>query len=100
MLSIKLFGMVKTLAQQQKELSLEFVDGQKVEDLVEVLRAQYPEIGELVLKKKVLISVNQEISHPDTVISTADEVALLPPFAGGSLEANSKGKMKNAKVSR
>ncbi|GJL49843.1 MAG: hypothetical protein NPIRA01_10700 [Nitrospirales bacterium] len=84
MLSIKLFGMVKTLAHQQKELSIEFADGLTVKDLVEVLQAKFPEIGDLVSKKKVLISVNHEISHPDTVISTADEVALLPPFAGGS----------------
>ena len=84
MLSIKLFGMVKSLAQQQKELSIDFADGQKVKDLVEILQVQYPDIGELVHTKKVLISVNHEISHPDTVISTADEVALLPPFAGGS----------------
>ncbi|WP_454061225.1 MoaD/ThiS family protein [Candidatus Nitrospira salsa] len=84
MLSIKLFGMVKTLAQQQKELSIEFADGLTVKDLIEILQAKYPEIGDLVSKKKVLISVNHEISHPDTVISTADEVALLPPFAGGS----------------
>ncbi|WP_447968392.1 MoaD/ThiS family protein [Nitrospira sp. M1] len=92
MLSIKLFGMVKTLARQQKELTLEFADGQKVKDLVEVLQVKYPEIGDLVLTKKVLISVNHEISHPDTVISTADEVALLPPFAGGSLKRMQKAK--------
>jgi len=84
MLSIKLFGMVKALAQQQKELTIEFADGQTVKDLVEILRVKYPEIGDLVLKKKVLISVNHEISHPDTLLTLADEVALLPPFAGGS----------------
>ncbi len=41
-------------------------------------------IGELIHKKKVLVSVNQEIAHEDTTIQDGDEVALLPPFAGGS----------------
>ncbi len=84
MLTIKLFGMVKMLAQQQKELTLDFSSGQKVKDLVEVLNSGYPDIGDLILKKKVLISVNQEIAHPDTVIVGGDEIALLPPFSGGA----------------
>ena len=84
MLTIKLFGMVKMLAQQQKELSLDLPGGQTVKGLVEVLNAEYPDIGDLILKKKVLVSVNQEIAHPDTVIDGTDEIALLPPFAGGS----------------
>lgn len=84
MLTIKLFGMVKMLAQQQKELSLEVANGQTVKGLVEVLNSEYPAIGDLILKKKVLISVNQEIAHPDTVISGSDEIALLPPFSGGA----------------
>ena len=84
MLTIKLFGMVKMLAQQQKELTLDFSSGQKVKDLVEVLNSGYPDIGDLILKKKVLISVNQEIAHPDTVIAGGDEIALLPPFSGGA----------------
>lgn len=40
-------------------------------------------IGELIHKKKVLVSVNQEIAHEETEIRDGDEVALLPPFAGG-----------------
>ncbi len=72
------------LAQQQKELSLEVANGQTVKGLVEVLNSEYPAIGDLILKKKVLISVNQEIAHPDTVISGSDEIALLPPFSGGA----------------
>ena len=63
---------------------MNFPPGCKVKEFVEHLRAQYPQIGELVLQKKVLVSVNQEIAHWDTEISNSDEIALLPPFAGGS----------------
>lgn len=83
MVIVKLFGMLKTLANNQSELTLALNGGMQVKDLVVALEAQYPEIGELIHKKKVLVSVNQEIAQWDTTIGVGDQVALLPPFAGG-----------------
>jgi molybdopterin synthase catalytic subunit len=65
-------------------LSLNLANGRRVKDLVGVLKTGYPDIGELIQKKKVLVSVNQEIAHENTTIQDGDEVALLPPFAGGT----------------
>jgi molybdopterin synthase catalytic subunit len=86
---IKLFGLTKTLVNNQNELSLSLSAGQRVKDLVTALDAIYPQLAELIDKKKVLVSVNQEIAHEDTPIEDSDEVALLPPFAGGTtIETN------------
>jgi molybdopterin synthase catalytic subunit len=71
------------LAGNQGTLSLNLVNGSRVKDLVSVLETGYPAIGELIQKKKVLVSLNQEIAHGDMTIQDGDEVALLPPFAGG-----------------
>lgn len=76
--------MTKLLAGNQGSLSFQVVAGQCVKDLVGAIKSGYPAIGELIQKRKVLVSVNQEIAHEDTVIQDGDEVALLPPFAGGS----------------
>ena len=84
MVTIKLYGMTKSLAGNQDSFELAIANGQKVKDLVEILDAGYPMIGELIHKKKVLVSVNQEIAHEETEIRDGDEVALLPPFAGGT----------------
>jgi len=84
MVTIRLFGITKSLAGNQDSLSLALGNGQRVKDLVELLNAGYPLIGELIHKKKVLVSVNQEIAHEETDIRDGDEVALLPPFAGGA----------------
>jgi len=84
MVTIKLFGVTKSLAGNQGILSLELTNGRRVKDLVELLNGGYPQIGELIHKKKVLVSVNQEIAHEETEIRDGDEVALLPPFAGGT----------------
>jgi len=84
MVTIKLFGLLKTLANNQTDLSLSLNGGRRVKDLVAILEAKHPQIGELIHKKKVLVSVNQEIAHDDTEVKDGDEVALLPPFAGGA----------------
>lgn len=84
MVTIKLFGMTKMLAGNQGSLSLALTNGRRVKDLVELLDDGYPQIGELIHTKKVLVSVNQEIAHEDMEIRDGDEIALLPPFAGGS----------------
>lgn len=84
MITIRLFGMTKMLAGNQGALSFALNNGKQVKDLVGLLDAEYPAIGELIHKKKVLVSVNQEIAHEDTTIQDGDEVALLPPFAGGA----------------
>ncbi|MDZ4855735.1 MAG: molybdenum cofactor biosynthesis protein MoaE [Nitrospirota bacterium] len=83
MVTVRLFGMTKMLAGNQGTLSLNLVTGGRVKDLVGALEAGHPAIGELIQQKKVLVSINQEVAHEDTVIQDGDEVALLPPFAGG-----------------
>ncbi|TKB64146.1 MAG: hypothetical protein E8D48_00355 [Nitrospira sp.] len=84
MITVRLFGMTKMLAGNQVVLSLNVANGRQVKDLVGAIEASYPAIGELIQKKKVLVSVNQDVAHEETIINDGDEVALLPPFAGGS----------------
>jgi molybdopterin synthase catalytic subunit/molybdopterin converting factor small subunit len=84
MITVRLFGMMKSLANNQCELTVSLNGRRQVRDLVAVLQQSYPQIGELIQKKKVLVSVNQEIAHDEMAIQDGDEVALLPPFAGGS----------------
>lgn len=88
MITVKLFGLLKTLTDNQGTLSVPLNGGRRVKDLVAQLESRYPQIGELIQKKKVLVSVNQEVAHADTEIKEGDEVALLPPFAGGEEPAD------------
>lgn len=84
MVTIKLFGMTKLLAGNKTILNIPMDNGSKVKDLVELLRAGHPQIADLIQRKKVLVSVNQDLAHDETLIQEGDEIALLPPFAGGS----------------
>ncbi|WHZ22282.1 MAG: Molybdopterin synthase catalytic subunit MoaE [Nitrospira sp.] len=89
MVTVRLFGMTKMLAGNQSTLSLALPNGRRVKDLVATIDAVYPKIGELLQKKKVLVSVNQDIAHEDLEVKDGDEIALLPPFAGGNREERS-----------
>ena len=84
MITVRLFGVTKMLAGNRSSLSLNMTDGRHVKDLVALIDTHYPAIGELIQKKKVLVSVNQEIANEETVIGENEEIALLPPFAGGA----------------
>ena len=84
MITVKLFGLIKTLAGNQPELTLALNGHRRVKDVVAVLDTMYPQVAELIHTKRVLISVNQEVAQDNTEIHEGDEVALLPPFAGGS----------------
>lgn len=83
---VKLFGMLKSLADNRAAVDVTLSEGRQVEDLVDEFQAAYPQIGTLLIQKKVLVSVNHEIAQPDTPLSPTDEIALLPPFAGGADE--------------
>ena len=84
MITVKLFGMTKSLADNQSSLTLALGKDQSVKSVIELVNMRYPKIGELIYKKKILVSVNQEIAHEDTNVQEGDEIALLPPFAGGT----------------
>lgn len=85
MITVQLFGLTKSLAGNQGSLALALESGRKVKDLIDQINIVHPQIAELITKKKVLVSVNHEIAHAETIIREGDEVALLPPFAGGAM---------------
>ena len=84
MITVRLFGMTKLMAGNRAELSVSLLGGRQVKDLVAALDASHPDIAELIHKKKIQVSVNHEIAHNDTTVRDSDDVALLPPFAGGA----------------
>lgn len=63
------------------ELELELPDGATVHDLVSRLRARDGSFGRLPAEPAV--AVNASYASPDEVLHDGDEVAFLPPVAGG-----------------
>jgi molybdopterin converting factor small subunit len=61
------------------ERSVELPDGARVKDLLHALEAQTAGV----LLPRPLVAVNQRYADLDTMIRPTDEVAIIPPVAGG-----------------
>lgn len=76
-IQVLLFGI---LAEASGKSSLQIKDKDRLSDLQEAVLEQYPEIG----KYKYRLAVNGSLQETtDLQLSDRDEVAFLPPFAGG-----------------
>jgi molybdopterin synthase catalytic subunit len=89
-LTVKLFGSLREEA-GSKELELELADGARVVDLRELLAERMPLLDRL--GERIAVSVNLEVADAEAVLHDGDEVAFLPPVAGGAGESAQKGKL-------
>jgi len=76
-LRLKYFGMIAEAIGINDE-SVE-ISGDSITDLDTVLKNNYPKLNSL----NYSFAVNQTMTNDDVIIKENDEVALLPPFAGG-----------------
>lgn len=74
-IKLQLFGMLADRIHSQLEI-------EEVND-TDSLRSKLAEIDPVFDELPFSIAVNRQIITENTVIGTADEIALLPPFAGG-----------------
>jgi molybdopterin synthase catalytic subunit len=64
------------------EETLELADGARVRDAIDVLAARHAAIG--ALRGRFRVAVNQDFSDDDRALTGGDELALIPPVAGGT----------------
>ncbi len=65
-----------------RETSLHLKEGATVQDLKDTIASATPALEGMM--ERVAVAVNHEYAQPDTVLREGDEVALLPPVAGGN----------------
>lgn len=82
MITVKLFAMLKDRA-GKSELRISFPGGTAA-DLLKQIAASCPALADFLAPGRIMISVNQEFVRQDSTIHDGDEVALMPPFSGGS----------------
>jgi molybdopterin synthase catalytic subunit len=78
--AVKLFGSVRE-AVGEKELRVALPEGSRVRDLVALLARDHEVLDRL--GERLATSVNLEVVPRETLLHEGDEVALLPPVAGG-----------------
>ena len=78
-LKISLFGITRDIV-GTAVLELPAPAPTTVGALLAALRQQYPALGEL---RSCAVAVNNEYAAHDLALHTTDEIALIPPVAGG-----------------
>lgn len=59
-----------------------------VAELMAHVAKEYPSLSDILAQGRVIAAVNQELASADAIIRDGDEVALMPPFSGGSREGH------------
>jgi sulfur-carrier protein len=77
-IKIKYFGMLSECCGKNEE-NWDISENTSLSGLKNELLQAYPTLAE----KQYKLAVNQKISDGDEILSEGDEIALLPPFAGG-----------------
>ena len=78
--SIKFLGMQRLLTKTDS-IDMPITDKTKVNDALEYVRHQYPEIS--LEEGMVLITVNHEVAALDRILRDKDTISFLPLIAGG-----------------
>lgn len=63
-------------------VDLEIAEG-LVDEALEQIRRQYPQLEEHLTSGRVYVAVNDEYVTPDTRLKENDTLALIPPVSGG-----------------
>ncbi|MBN4054408.1 MoaD/ThiS family protein [Nitrospira defluvii] len=82
MVNLKFFAVLKHLVGKD-QLLIDVEKGSSLEKLLEKLINDFPTLKEGLQEGKILVSVNQEVVEKSYLIQDDDEIAFLPPFAGG-----------------
>ncbi len=82
MITIKLFAILKDKTGRD-ELHISS-RASTVSELLKEVSDEYPALSEILSCGRILTSVNQEFVKGDAPVKDGDEVALMPPFSGGS----------------
>lgn len=80
-LSVRLFGALAERTGRERE-AVDLPEGSTGVDLLRAIRARYPSAAPVL--DRVSLAVNLEVVSPERELAAGEEVALLPPVAGGA----------------
>lgn len=81
--NVRFFAVLKGLV-GKSELSLDVEKGSSFGQILGKLKTDFPALDKIMREGKILVSVNQDVVGDEYLLRDGDEIAFLPPFAGGS----------------
>ena len=55
-----------------------------LKELFDQIELEIPQIRTVLKEGRALVAINQEMATQDSLVKDGDEIAMLPPFAGGA----------------
>lgn len=65
----------------KSEAELALADGTRANDVWQTLRSQHPQLS--AYAQPPMVAVNEAYAAPETILRDGDELAFIPPVAGG-----------------
>jgi len=97
MVTVKFYAALREAAGKD-EIRLELERSCPVKTLVRSLRDMHPGLVMLLEQRTTLVSVNEEMARPETIVKDGDEIAFMPPFSGGGLPAARRPGLRDEKA--
>jgi len=79
-IKVKLFAILREVV-GEREITITVRSGVTVSSLNNEILKKYPQLNSF--SNKFVTSVNCRVTTGDTIITSSDEIALLPPVSGG-----------------
>lgn len=80
--NVRFFANLKDLVGTDS-MSFEIEENVTIKDFTSILLSKVPALKDIMEKRRLFISLNQEMAQNEDIINDGDEIALLPPFSGG-----------------
>ncbi len=75
-IKIKAFGVVRSILGREE---MDYPYFEELDDLLDKLKHDYPELN----RHNFVVAINQQVVNENDKLADGDELALMPPFAGG-----------------
>ena len=83
MVTVKFFAVLKKVIGRE-DIMFSINQPITLKELFDQIELEIPQIRTVLKEGRALVAINQEMATQDSLVKDGDEIAMLPPFAGGA----------------
>lgn len=83
MVTVKFFAVLRKLTGRE-DILLPIRQPVTLKEVFDQIEIEIPKIKAIIKEGRALVAINQEMATEDSMVQDGDEIAMLPPFAGGA----------------
>jgi molybdopterin converting factor small subunit len=83
MVTVKFFAVLRKLTGRE-DLLIPIRQPVTLKEIFDQIEIEIPQIRTIMKEGRALVAINQEMATEESMVRDGDEIAMLPPFAGGA----------------